>query len=662
MTLDQTSPLLRGLTGPQRQAVMSDDAPLCVLAGAGSGKTTVLTRRVARRIFDATAEAGHSLVVTFTRKAARELRDRLWRLEVPGPVFAGTFHAAAYSQLRRHGADSGVRPPALIDDPRRLLRRVIEGSGTASREAASGETGSLATGAPESVAALLAEIEWAQAGLVGPESYAAAARAAGRRTPGAGDEVAEIYRRYVDAKRTHAVMDLNDLLTRCAELLETDRTAAAAARWRIRHLYVDEFQDLNPAQWRLLRAWMGDSTDLFVVGDPRQAVYGWNGADPTLLDRLPELLPGTTVLRLDANHRSTPQVIAAARSVLDPLAMGPGAANAAAAPPADGGTTVGRGRPDGPGPTVTGFDDDQAEAEAVARWLRVMHRPGRPWSHLAVLARTNGRLGPVAAALTGAGIPFRVGPAPRTGAALAGAVRALRAMPAGRPLRSALADLSLGELPPGGDRAGARSGPAGGGIPGVLSRLADEHAVEEPGSTVGAFLAWLAATAGDAALAEADPEGDAVELSTFHRAKGLEWPAVALVGLEDGLVPIAYATRRRPATRSVGSSTWPSPGPKTPLVLLGPPAPRRGPVMVEPPLPLPRRHRGYGPGRPVPGAGPGVRHPDGLAPPTPSHHRLSPSSETPGLADSPAHGVTSTKTGAWSDGCFPLRALRSMRA
>jgi len=519
---------------------MADGAPLCVLAGAGSGKTTVLTRRVARRIFDGSAEAGHSLVVTFTRKASRELRDRLWRLDVPGPVFAGTFHAAAYAQLRRHWADTGVRPPAVIDDPRRFLRRVIAAAGSPSRATATRETAAPGTAAPgtvsaETVGALLAEIQWAQARLVGPDSYGASARAAGRRSPVgvavgvAVDETAEIYRRYVEAKKTHGVIDLNDLLTRCAELLEADSAVAAAARWRIRHLYVDEFQDLNPAQWRLLMAWLGDRTDLFVVGDPRQAVYGWNGADPTLLDRLPELLPGTTVLRLDANHRSTPQVIAAARSVLDSAG---GELVASTDAEADGG-----GRPDGPGPTVTGFDDDGAEAEGVARWLRQIHRPGRPWSHLAVLARTNARLQPVAAALERAGIPFRVGPGPRTGADLAGAVRALRAMPARRPLRSALADLSLSE-----DSTAGPSGSARGGIPDALSRLADEHAVEEPGASVGSFLAWLTATAGDAAMAEADPDGDAVALSTFHRAKGLEWPAVALIGLEDGLVPIAYAT------------------------------------------------------------------------------------------------------------------------
>jgi DNA helicase-2/ATP-dependent DNA helicase PcrA len=531
---------------------MSPAAPLSVLAGAGSGKTTVLTRRVARRLFDGSAEAEHALVVTFTRKASRELRGRLWRLDVPGPVWAGTFHAAAYAQLRRHWADAGVRPPAVIDDPRRLLGRVIDSPDVA----------------PDTVSAVAAEVQWAEARLLAPEAYEAAARAAGRRTPLGVDEIADIYLRYVAAKRTHGVIDLNDLLTRGADVLERDTAVAAASRWRIRHLFVDEFQDVNPAQWRLLRAWLQGRTDLFVVGDPRQAVYGWNGADPTLLDRLPTLLPGTTVLRLDANHRSSPQVIAAASAVLAsavpdsavpqsavPDSAVPDSAVPDSAVPDSAVPQSGEGRPDGPIPMVTGFDDDSEEANAIARWLRVMHRPGRPWSHLAVLARTNARLSPVAQALKGAGIPFRMGPALRSGASMRGGitmrdvVESLRAVPANRPLRSALADLSVADGGSGGAaRAAGRRPGAQWGIPPVLARLADEHAVEDPGATVGAFLAWLAATVGDGDRSETDPDADSVELSTFHRAKGLEWPAVALVGLEDGLVPIAYATS--PAARS----------------------------------------------------------------------------------------------------------------
>jgi DNA helicase II / ATP-dependent DNA helicase PcrA len=492
-----TAALVHGLTEAQRGAVMAGGAPLCVLAGAGSGKTTVLARRVARRILDSTARAEHTLVVTFTRKASGELRERLGRLGVPGRVSAGTFHAVAFAQLRRHWADRGVRPPALVDDPARLVVSAL---------------GSRASIAPARRAAVLGEIHWAQVSMLGPDEYAAAARAA-QRDASAGisdDDVAAIYRAYVSEKRRRDVLDLDDLVTHCASVLEDDEAAAAAQRWRIRHVFVDEFQDVNPAQWRLLRAWLGGGRDLFVVGDPKQAIYAWNGADPTLLDRLPDLLPGTEVLRLDDNHRCTPQVLSAAQAVL--------------------GASAGRAsRPDGLSPAVEGFDDDEHEAVALVRWLRQAHRPGRPWSHLAVLARTNARLEPVAQALAGAGIPYRVAGAARAAADARGAQAELRRMPKTRHLRGALAELAVNRD----------------GLPPALARLSDEHAVEFPDATVGEFLEWIVA-GGDADM-EVDG-ADGLELSTFHRAKGLQWPAVAVVGLEQGMVPIAYATT--PAARA----------------------------------------------------------------------------------------------------------------
>jgi len=502
------SELLHGLTVGQRQAVMSEDAPLCVLAAAGSGKTTVLARRVARRIHDGSARAEHTLAVTFTRKASRELRERLGRLGVSGRVSAGTFHAVALGQLRRHWADRGIRPPVVMDDPLRLVRAAL---GPRAR-------------AGTAPAAVLGEIHWAQVSMLGPDKYVDGARGSGRDLSMGFSlaAVAEVYAAYLGEKERRGLLDLDDLVTRCASLLEED-AAAAAQRWRIRHVFVDEFQDVNPAQWRLLRAWLGDGRDLFVVGDPRQAIYAWNGADPSLLDRLPELLPGTSVLRLDENHRSTPQVVGAASAA---LGAGPGPAS----------------RPDGPCPVVQGFDDDEHEATALARWLRAMHRPGRPWSHLAVLARTNSRLDPVARALACAGIPHRLSGGAKEAAEARAALAELRRIPKARHLRSALAELVMtrqsqqpDEPRPGADDDAPR--PAV-GLPTALARLADEHALEDPDATVGDFLDWVLA-GGDGALELEAADG--VELSTFHRAKGLQWPAVAVVGLEDGMVPIAYA-------------------------------------------------------------------------------------------------------------------------
>ncbi len=378
---------------------------------------------------------------------------------------------------------------------------------------------------------MLGEIHWAQVSMLGPAEYEDGARGSGRDIGGGTTRraVAEVYAMYVAEKKQRGLIDLDDLVTRCASLLEDDETAAAAQRWRVRHLFVDEFQDVNPAQWRLLRAWLGDGRDLFVVGDPRQAIYAWNGADPSLLDRLPELLPGTSVVRLDENHRSTPQVLCAAGAA---LGTGPGPTS----------------RPDGSWPEVRAFDDDDDEATALARWLRAMHRPGRPWSHLAVLARTNSRLDPVARALTRAGIPHRVSGGAREAAEGRAALAELRRVPRTRRLRSALAELVVArhaagydQTRPGDDE--APTPPAG--LPAALARLADEHALEDPDATVGEFLDWVFAS-GDGAL-ELDT-ADGVELSSFHRAKGLEWPAVAVIGLEDGMVPIAYATT--PAARA----------------------------------------------------------------------------------------------------------------
>jgi DNA helicase-2/ATP-dependent DNA helicase PcrA len=532
--------LLVGLTEAQRVAVTSDAAPLCVMAGAGSGKTRVLTRRVARRVLDGSAAPQHTLVVTFTRKAAGELRRRLAGVGVPGPVRAGTFHAVALAELRHHWAEQGRRPPALLEHPARVLSRVVDAS-----------PGS------EFVTAVAGEISWAQARLLTPAHYPAAAQRAERRGPPAA-QVATAYAAYEEEKRRRGLVDMNDLIVLAAQLLEEDPGRAAAFRWRSQHLFVDEFQDVNPAQWRLLRAWLGERRDLFVVGDPHQAVYAWNGADPGLMVRLPELLEGTTVLRLDANHRSSPQILAAAAAVLGDDAPRPDP-----------------GRDRGSVPAVRSYDDDEAEAAAVVRWLRQVRPPGGSWARLAVLARTNARLDPVVRALTRAGIPFRLAGDGTTDPEVRGLVARLRALAPGSRVRAAVAELLAEDAAAAGpgsldvgvdgpdDRAGVGLGPGGpdvvhaAGAPdtapavdrptGRLLALVDELTAEQPDATVADLVAWLAAGRDGGPDAGGDP-GGRVDVATFHRAKGLEWRSVAVVGLEAGMVPIAYATA--PAARA----------------------------------------------------------------------------------------------------------------
>ena len=363
--------LLDGLDPAQRLAVTTDAQPLAILAGAGSGKTRVLTRRIAHRCATGTADARHVLAVTFTRKAAAELDGRLRKMGLRDLPAAGTFHALAYAQLRTIWASEQKAAPTLLDRKGRILGRIL------------GNTKRVRP------ADLAAEIEWAKARLVAPDGYAAAAAAARRRPPVDPERVAGWYLRYEQEKRKRGLVDFDDLLLLCAARLERDPSFAAAQRWRFRHLFVDEYQDVNPLQDRLLRAWMGDRTDLCVVGDPNQAIYSWNGADASFLLDFAEHHPGAEVVELSDSYRSTPQVLAVASAII-------------------GGRPIGAHRADGPPPVVVGYQSDVDEANGVARAVRDNHRPGRPWSSQAVLVRTNAQTTLFAEAFRKASIPYRV--------------------------------------------------------------------------------------------------------------------------------------------------------------------------------------------------------------------------------------------------------------
>ncbi len=375
------------LTDSQRRAVDSPAPALCIMAGAGSGKTRVLTLRAARRIREGTADADHTVICTFTRKAAQELRHRLGRYGVtvstpappggaPGPgVRAGTLHQLALTLLRRQALDAeestagGGRAP--LSDARRPRRRSGHGLGGRCRDR-------------------LGQGQLPDPGVLRPGRRAGGP--AGDRSPSTRwSRPSAQYQALLERKRA---VDLDDVLLRAADLVLDDAGFAERAHWRYRHFSVDEFQDVNPAQFRLVMALLGERRDLCAVGDPNQAIYGWNGADPRLLHRLPGLVPGMEVVRLDDNHRSTPQVVAAAAAALGPsVAVPPRSVEA-----------------DGPMPVVTAYDDDTAEAEGVAALLAGQAADGLRWSDQAVLARTHDQLAVVRRALARAGIPHRTAP------------------------------------------------------------------------------------------------------------------------------------------------------------------------------------------------------------------------------------------------------------
>ena len=494
--------LLDGLTEAQAAAVTSDGAPLVILAGAGSGKTRVLTRRIAWRIAEGSAAGRHVLALTFTRKAAGELRSRLTALGVRDQVAAGTFHAMAYAQLRQRWSDREIAAPSLLE---RKVPLIAELRGRV-RDAAVPHID------------IAGEIEWAKARLVTPERYEQEVARTGRPTPLTAAAMSALYARYEDEKRSRRMVDFEDLLILLARALRDDAEFAAGQRWRFRHLFVDEYQDVNPAQAALLEGWRGTTSDLCVVGDPNQAIYAWNGAEPTFLTEFCAREPEATVLHLEDNFRSTPQILAVAASVLG-----------------DEARVLRPHCPDGRLPAVRSHVDERAEAMSVARSVRDRRRPGTPWSNIAVLARTNAQLVVMEETLRTAGIPYKVrGGSPFLDRVeVHDAITALRRRPGAFPDRiSWLADTvreDVEDTPAASERRGNLA---------ELVRLSEEYLAASGVATVEGFVGWLDATLrGDTGARPID----GVELATFHAAKGLEWPIVFLVGLERGLIPIGHA-------------------------------------------------------------------------------------------------------------------------
>jgi DNA helicase-2/ATP-dependent DNA helicase PcrA len=360
------------LTAAQHEAVFSEETRLAVHAGAGAGKTRVLTLRVARMV-DAGVDPSQMLVVTFSRKAAQELRRRLWRLGVEG-VRAGTFHATALELVEISRAERGQPPVRLITDRRRALERV---AATLPGGDAAGIAVSLDT-----------ELTWSKAQGLSPKDYPSAARRSRRRTRVDPDWAALAFDRYEQAKDRQGLLDFDDLISVATAALE-DSAFADAIHWRSRHILIDEFQDVNPAQFALVERLLTPTTTLFCVGDPNQSIYGFNGAEPGLLRKVEERLPGTRTIVLGANHRSTPEIVSAAATVL----------------PAGDRREIATTQQPGPAPEIVALEDDDAEAAWVARRALASREPGGRWRSMAVLARTNAQLQRFAEAFSALGIP-----------------------------------------------------------------------------------------------------------------------------------------------------------------------------------------------------------------------------------------------------------------
>lgn len=519
MTADPAS-ILAALDPDQREAAEAARGPVCILAGAGTGKTRAITHRIAYAVACGVVPAERVLAVTFTARAAGELRGRLRTLGADG-VQARTFHAAALRMLTYFWPRVvGGEMPRIVESK---LGLIAEACGRAGHRSSGAELRDLA-----------AEIEWAKARMIGPESYAAAAVAAGRDLPLAAAEVTAIYQGYEKAKRRAGSIDFDDLLLLTAAGIEEHSDVADEVRARYRSFVVDEYQDVNPLQHRLLQAWLGDRDDLCVVGDPNQTIYSFTGATPDFLLDFSRHYPDATVVRLVRDYRSTPQIVRLANDI---AAVAVAGSRVISAP-----SLVAQRLP-GPKPVFREHDSEPAEAADVARRVRALVDGGTSAAEIAILFRVNAQSEAYEQALTAAGIAYVVRggarffdrPEVRTARAAlrsaAGSVTDEDEMPA--VVRRVLATAGWTSAPPPGGGAARDKWEA----LAALVTLADDLLGATPGLGYAAYLDELE----DRAAHQHAPTVDGVTLASLHSAKGLEWDAVFLVGLADGTMPIQHA-------------------------------------------------------------------------------------------------------------------------
>ncbi len=477
--------LLAGLDAEQRRAVASDAAPLAIVAAAGSGKTTVLTRRIAYRIESGQAEPRHVVALTFTRDAAGELRRRLRRLDIHESIEAGTFHSIALRLLRDRAITRNEAMPALAPDRLRLVRECLK------------ELRLELDAYPA-----MADIDWARARRIEPGDYERESRAARRRGAVPHARFSDLAAAYERLKRRRGVVDFDDLLDLNLRAVESDAAFRSLVHWRFRHFFVDEAQDLNPLQHALLEAWRGGRPDICLVGDPRQAIYGWNGADHTTMTEVERIYPGVTVVSLATNYRCSPQVVNA------------GAAALVASGQRDDTTS---NRPDGVPLRIEGYPTADAEALGIVSFVRTALHQHSP-TGIAILARTNDQLIPIEQALSSVGIATQ---------------RATGRSPLEVTLADAYRTTSREALALWADEQFTHHDP-------IRRRVAEEVDRFLTSQEPGGFRSWVESRAPFDDLDNEAVDG-AVSLLTFHGAKGREWPFVIVAGAEDGLIPHSSA-------------------------------------------------------------------------------------------------------------------------
>lgn len=499
--------ILAALDADQRAVALATRGPVCVIAGAGTGKTRAITHRIAYAASIGTMDPQKVLALTFTSRAAGEMRTRLRSLGVP-TVAARTIHAAALKQLIYFWPSVfGGRVPELMTAKAGFIGEAINRAGLASELRATSR---------ELMRDIASEIEWAKVSQVAPEDFVNEIAKRSQNPRVSAEKLAQVYTAYESVKKQELAIDFEDVLLLTAAMLEEERTVRERVQDQYRYFTIDEYQDISPVQQRLINAWLGSRQDICVVGDPAQTIYSFAGATPVFLNSFTQRFPDAEVIRLSTGYRSTPEITFAANALLRHGAMGQEliALN-------DHGTK----------PSVDGYANEDAEVAGVLAQITELLNSGTQAQEIAILARTNNQLKGVERAMNKAGLPYQV--------------RSTERFFDRQDVRDFLKEVRRASvLPTEGVawidelRTLAQPHLTGESIDGIAALLHLARELDADNNFSPKTLRGYLREIEDRVQQNNPPTMPVITLATLHAAKGLEWERVFLIGASEGILPL----------------------------------------------------------------------------------------------------------------------------
>jgi DNA helicase II / ATP-dependent DNA helicase PcrA len=499
--------ILAALDVDQRSVALATRGPVCVIAGAGTGKTRAITHRIAYAAAIGTMDPAKVLALTFTAKAAGEMRVRLRSLGVP-TVAARTIHAAALKQLLYFWPTVfGGKTPDLITAKSGFLSEAVNRAGLSE---------SIRVTNRELMRDIASEIEWAKVSQVGPEDFVSEIEKRVQKPRASAEQLAKIYSAYESVKKQELAIDFEDVLLLTTAMVEEERDVRERVQDQYRYFTIDEYQDISPIQQRLINVWLGSRQDICVVGDPAQTIYSFAGATPVFLNTFTQRFPEAEVIRLSTGYRSTPEIIFAANALLRHASMG---------------QELVATNEHGDKPAVTGYSDESAEIAGVLKEITALLASGTQAQEISILARTNNQLGGIERAMNKLGLPYQV--------------RNTEKFFERQDVRDFLKQVRQASvLPTEGStwidelRTIAQPFLTGESIDGIAALLHLARELDGDENFAPKTLRGYLREVEDRVQQNNPPTMPVVTLATLHAAKGLEWERVFMVGASEGILPL----------------------------------------------------------------------------------------------------------------------------